>query len=151
MTDAAIPAPEPIDVVDVTDQLADLNPEDRVYRTADGFFVKVKTLHDEAFSGHGRETFRLSGSICGPDGKALRRPDGSPVVLDMQRMHQHLAHSAQPVEAGLDQARGLCIAETVQAERNAQVLRGTAVGVASLQAFNARKKAEAAAGAGAGQ
>lgn len=117
--------------VDISDELADLNVEDRVYRVGDAV-VKVKTWHDATHSEHGREVFRASGSFCGPDGKALLR-NGKPRVHSFRR---HLViHSDSDVDLGaeIEAMRLAVIADTLRAERHFTAVE-SAVGVGTLNA-----------------
>lgn len=66
--------PEPT-IEDVSARFAGLKPSDRVFRSASGYLVKVRTLRgagEDATALH----FRLTGALCGDDGKALPHGDG---------------------------------------------------------------------------
>jgi len=136
----------------VTDEFAGLAPEDRVYRHPSGYLVKVKTLHDdrprlevaEGFpSRHGRESYLISGSIVGADGKTLRRPNGDLAIYDLKSsLHHHAERACDPV-IEMEHARLRCVEETVNAEKNLQMATTPTSGLASITQQQARKAAEA--------
>lgn len=135
---------------DITEQLSGLSQEDRVYRTASGFVVKVKALLDTEYGGQHGNVARvwLSGSICGEDGKALRREDDRPAVWNLLRSHHFLAHGEDDAEGSLNMARAMCAADTVRAEKTHRVLNshteGAKAGLVTLAQHQQRKAAEAA-------
>lgn len=144
-----------IAALNVTDRFADLAPEDAIYETADGYLVKVKTLWDDTSieddpalvraSVHGAERFRVTGSIVGSDGKALRRECGKHAIFDLGQSHSHHADRLENPTAGLELARLRCVAATVRAEKHYQMLHGGyAPGIARISDQAARKAAEAA-------
>lgn len=119
---------------DITDALRadghltgpDWNPEDRVYAHGDDR-VKVKTWHDAKASGHGREVYRFSGSIVGPDGKAIRRDNGEPAVQDRGHSLTVHADSETNLIRDIERERFECVRITVRAEalyRQAGALTG---------------------------
>ena len=149
-------APAPTAPQDVTDEFVDLAPEDRIYRTAEGWLIKVKVLWDDtqddelgsvAGSFHGAERFFVTGSIVGLDGKALRRADGRLAVYNQSHRHHHHADALQDPELGLEIARLACVEATVTAEKHHQMVSGYRPGFTSVSAQRARKAAEAAAAA----
>lgn len=124
----------------------DLNAEDQVYETDDGYRVKVKVLW-ESLSEHGAEMFLVTGAIVGSDGKAKLRADGSPAVHQLGRRHYLYSDAMVDPVVGLEKARLACVAETVRAEKHHQMIGGygaQAQGLASQAAFMARKAAEGA-------
>lgn len=148
------PAPARPKIVNVSSQFADLNPEDAIYETDEGYLVKVKTIWDDTpvepdpmlavGSQHGAERFLVTGSIVGADGKALRRDDGRHAVHDLKRSHVHNADRLEDPSVGLEFARLKCVEDTVRAEKHYQMLRGGyAPALGRLTAFRARKAAEA--------
>lgn len=144
-----------IAALNVTDRFADLAPEDAIYETADGYLVKVKTLWDDTpieddpelvrASVHGVERFRVTGSVVGADGKALRRECGKHAIFNLGQSHSHHADRLENPTAGLELARLRCVAATVRAEKHYQMLHGGyAPGIARISDQAARKAAEAA-------
>lgn len=142
---------------DITHTLADISPEDTVYRTADGWVVKVKTLYEHPGADQGGVhgnilRFHLSGSICGKDGKALRRADGSLAVWTLGQTAHTKAENASAIDPGpdLEFQRWRCAAEAIRAEKNhALVLEraeGAQPGLATVAAFKARRAAETSTG-----
>lgn len=63
-----------VDPVEITHQLSDLNHNDRVFRTASGYVVKVK--HVPHVRNADMVAFRLTGSLCNAAGKAFEAPAG---------------------------------------------------------------------------
>ncbi|MDP3853145.1 hypothetical protein [Phenylobacterium sp.] len=74
---AAVSPPE-----DITEVLAraDEKPENRIYRTADGHHVKIKTWQVEAVQA-GVDNYFMSGSLCDETGTALVGDDGLPLIV----------------------------------------------------------------------
>lgn len=134
-------APQPMLPLNVTDKFSDLNPEDQIYRSEDGYLVKVKVLWaDESL--HGAEVFHVTGSIVGDDGKAKLRDNGKPAVHYLGRKHYLQSDAMADPTVGLERARIECVAETIRAEKHHAILRGQGVGMVSQAAFQARKAAE---------
>lgn len=134
---------------DITADIADLAPEDRVFLTTEGYRVKVKVVLSDHTSPIGAHVFQLSGSIVGADGKALRRSDGSPAVHDLRRTHHQLSDAMSDPVIGLAVARIACVNDTVTAEKHRELIkaavRGGDAGVVTAAAQAARKASEAAA------
>lgn len=143
-------------ITDITDQLAGLNPgEDRVYAVEPGgWVVKVKTFLEpivDHVTGktHGaaaRLTF--SGSICGKDGKALRRAGSdAPIVWDHGHGHHVQGNGTDDPEAKIELLGRLeCVRQTVHSERVHTYFYGYhegAAGIPTRAAFEVRKAAEA--------
>jgi len=133
---------------DITADIADLAPEDRVFLTNEGHRVKVKVVLSDSTSNIGAFVFQLSGSIVGVDGKALHRSDGSPAVHDLKRTHHQLSDAMSDPVKGLEMARLACVRDTVTAEKHRDLIkaavRGGDVGLATAAGQAARKAAEAA-------
>lgn len=109
--------------IDVTDEVVaaghPVSPYTRIYRATDGeTLVKVHTLHDGEASAHGREVYRLSGSLVGPDGHALLRDDGGLAVQDLAQTVTIQADTAVDLVTEIERARFACVATTVRAEAN---------------------------------
>jgi len=135
--------------VDITESIADLAPEDRVFLTADGWRIKVKVVLSDETSAIGAGVFQLSGSIVGEDGKALLRSGGAPAVHSLGRTHHQLSHKMSDPVMGLHAARLECVAETITAEKHRDLIKATVkgeAGVATASGQAARKAAEAARG-----
>lgn len=68
-----MPQPAPLhpldDYLDITADLSDLNAEDTVFRSPTGRTIKVKAKRQDV--GFGMLVLHLTGSDCGPDGKAI--------------------------------------------------------------------------------
>ena len=137
--------PPPAD--NISKQLVDLAPEDQVYRTSEGYVVKVKTLLDEQQSSRSTPVFRLTGSICGNDGKALRLQDSRFAIYDLaQTAHLNADRLGDPL-AGLEDARLRCVAAPVLAEKTRQIIDwqlGRGAGIATVASRQARQDAERA-------
>lgn len=132
-----------IGAVNVSGEFADLEAEDQVYRTEDGYLVKIKILWLGRQSGPGAERFQVSGSIVGRDGKALRRPCGAPAVYSLGQTAGIGADALHDPEVGLEIARLQCVRETLAAHKHEQALLAYRPGMTSRDAFDARKAAEA--------
>jgi len=128
----------------ITGTLSDLAPEYQCYRTAEGYGVKVKTLLDEQQSAQSTPVRKLSGSICGADGKALRRDDGAPAIFDLaQTAHLMAMATADPV-AAIEDARLRCVEATVLAEKTRLAIEGQlyqGAGLSTLAERQARMRA----------
>lgn len=59
---------------DITAELSDLNAEDTVFRSPTGRTIKIKTRRRNV--GFGLLVLDISGSDCGPDGKAIADGEG---------------------------------------------------------------------------
>lgn len=140
--------PVPARAIDVTGDFVDLAPEDRVYRDASGYLVKVKVILSDETSRMGAEVFQVTGAIIGADGKALRREDGKLAVYDRGRTHHQLSHAMSDPVVGLEAARLACVDDTVRAERHHQMIKAAAqsgeAGVVTARMQADRKAAEAA-------
>ena len=101
--------------VDISVNVPDLNDEDTIFRTAAGYFVKVKTWHDHDASRLGQEVFRVSGSITGPEGKAVVGPDGRPQVHDQGRHLVVASHAPVDLAEQIFRLRHECVLDTVTA------------------------------------
>lgn len=67
---------------DVTVELQrDDKVENRVYRTSSGHVIKLKTWQEEGPQA-GIAQFYMTGSICDETGAALRKADGSPMIVE---------------------------------------------------------------------
>lgn len=130
-----------LDVVEVTDEFEGLAPEDKVYRTAEGYLVKVKCVRGP--SGHGAEDIHVTPSIVGRDGKALRREDGELCIHREGVSHTHKADAFHEPEIALEISRRLAVRAGVNAERHYQMLNRTAH-VVTRDQLAARKAEEAA-------
>lgn len=126
----------------VTGEISGLEAEDQVYRTDDGYLIKVKVLWLERASGPGAERFQVSGAIVGRDGKALRRQDGTPAVYQLGQTAGVGADALHDPEVGLEVARLQCVRETLAAHKHEQALLAYRPGMTSRDAFDARKAAE---------
>lgn len=135
-------------VVDITDSLPDLAQEDRVFRSASGYVVKVKCVLSRAdgWAGGHVAHVNLSGSICGADGKALPRRDGSLSVWDLKQSHVFKADGDDDPAAALQVSRLRCVAATIRAEKARQTLtdhtEGAVAGLVTAEQFQ-RKRQEA--------
>lgn len=138
---------------DVTDEFSDLAPEDRIYRAADHTLVKVKALITESPPDLGGVSLgyvaviSLTGSICGADGKALRR-DGEPIVWRLNYRHYLKAEGDDRPAEKLEEARRFCAVQTLRAEKAYQLLNtyreSPLPGLVTAADYAARKAAEAA-------
>lgn len=131
----------------VTAEFSDLAPEDKVYRTAEGFTVKVKCLYESRSTGSGPLLCHLSGSLVGPDGKALRLPDGDLAVYRLGRGHSHHFHVQEDPRTRLEWSRLQCVRETVNHHLHQNMLREYTEGLDTVDGQVARKAAEALAAA----
>lgn len=141
-------------IVDITASVNDVNPEDTIYKCADGTFVKVKTIledqdestpHNPGNHGHIAKV-SLTGSICNSQGKALVR-DGKPVIWILDQTHHFKAEGDDNPLEMLDLARRRCVAQTLRAEKHFQMLQGSqeglkAPGLVSRGDFTQRKLME---------
>lgn len=118
--------------IDVTDELrraghltgADRNDEDRVYRFED-LLVKVKTWRDTKASSLTSVVYRVSGSIVGEDGKALRDTGGKPMVQAQPRTLIVYPETPTDFIVDVERERFACVRESVAGYRNA--LQGSAL------------------------
>ncbi len=92
---------EPEAYIDITASLADMGPEDTVYTSPTGRTIKVKARRQEA--GFGFMVVHLSGSECGPDGKAL--PDGDGHRIGPVRPFTAQADNPSAVASAFDLAK----------------------------------------------
>ncbi len=130
----------------ITASLTDLAPEDQVYRTAEeGYIVKVKTLLDEQQSAQSTPVLKLSGSICGVDGKALRLEGGAPAVFDLAQTAHLMAYAEGDPTAEIEDARLRCVAATVLAEKKRLAIEGQIAMGAGLSTLAERQARIAAA------
>jgi hypothetical protein len=137
---------------DISAKIGDLNAEDRVFRTANGYVVKVKhRLHVKTAD---MVAFKLTGSLCDERGKALEAPAGfhpatSPLrhwILDgeyahlvVRMFHAPDVHPGEPY--GTEEARGRSLEDLIATGRDV-VVRNVE------QAAIAHAEAEAVAGLG---
>jgi hypothetical protein len=137
-------------LVDITATLSDLNAEDTVYQTPDGMVIKVKALlipvEDEFGQNHGHVgSVKLSGSVCGADGKTLVLASGDPDVFDLGRTLHFKAEGLSDYRTDIEGSRRLCVADTYRAVGLRDMLEGHEEGfgpMVTVDAFKARKAAE---------
>lgn len=140
---ATLQPPPPAE--NITGTLSDLAPEDQVYRTTEGYIVKVKTLLDEQQSAQSTPVLKLSGSICGADGKALRLAGGAPAVFDLAQTAHLMAYAEGDPMAEIEDARLRCVAATVLAEKKRLAIEGQIAMAAGLSTLAERQARIAAA------
>lgn len=141
-------------IEDITSSLANLNPEDKVYRCADGSVIKIKAILEADDMStpsnpgqHGNlARVSLTGSMCNSAGKALIR-DGQAVVWILNQTHHFKAEGDDSPLQHLEAARRRCVAQTLRAEKHYQLLHGYQEGIPSLglatrAQFTERKLAE---------
>lgn len=84
--------------VKMNPQPADLNPGDTVYRSLNTkrlLKLRVRRITDqEQGSQFGTMVFEVSGSVCGPDGKALPHKEGHMIAPPSRKS----VHADQPVD-----------------------------------------------------
>lgn len=132
---------------DITDKTDGLAQEDRLFRTADGFVIKVKCVlnpPDPRTPDHVAYV-TLSGSVCGADGKALKRRDGSLAVWELKRSHVFMAHGDDDPMASLQESRLKCVLDTIRAEKARQAItdhvEGVTPGMVTAAAFQQKREA----------
>ena len=123
---------------DLITQGVDLNPEDQVYRTESGMVVKVKAFHDEEASAPGNEIYRVTGSECGEDGKAIIR-EGKAAVHNFGRHLVVQSGSTVSLVTALEIERLAAVADTERAAEHYSERKATGVG--SLREFRERRAA----------
>lgn len=96
-------------IEDITDRFEGLNPHDRIYSSASGYTVKVKTFRLDTGTPD-RLAFRISGALCDDDtGRAKAFADGHFIC--------------QPHELAIHSQSGVTVAAEVEAARRAVVAR----------------------------
>lgn len=134
-------------LVELSDSFADLNREDSIWRSPDGWLVKVKLLRDVRGEREASAPglFHVSGAIVGSDGKALKRDDDSPAVWTGRMTWSHEGHNPlMRPDKGRDLVRRQCALLTIQLEVARQLV-DELDGFETLEGFAARKATEAAA------
>lgn len=135
-----------VELVDVTADVVGLAPEDRIYRAADGSLVKVKAFDDDEVDHGFAASVILTGSICGADGKALKRSDDTPAVWRRGVRHNVVGDAPGDPAGEIEAARRRCVLITLSAERQKAGVRdaadGPTQGIVRRSAYKARKRAE---------
>lgn len=128
--------------VDVTDEFDGLAPEDTVYRTDDGFLVKVKGVW---YGGHhGAERIHYTGAIVDRTGKALKRDDGTYCIHQEGIGHTHKSDGVHDFGVACEISKLRCVQLTVNGERHYQALKSAAraPGLVTVEEQAARRAAE---------
>lgn len=123
MSVAKTPAEAAIE--DVSERFADLNPCDRIFSSASGYLVKVKTHRVRRDEDPSSLHFRLQGALCGDDGKA-QFLNGVPFVGAPHAFTVHPNSAVDPA-AALAAERALIVRRMEQAALHhaaAQALQG---------------------------
>lgn len=119
------------DIHDVTADLDDLNPEDRVFRVG-ASHVKVKVRHDPTVSRLGHEVLRVTGAHADHKGKAKRRAGG---VIEIERSDVVVVADGElspaALKAAVDAAEHEMVRRTLRAVRNASAIAALGRGVLS--------------------
>lgn len=118
------------EIHDVTAQLHDLNPEDRVFRRGNSH-VKVKVRRDLAASRLGQEVLRVSGAHADAKGKAKRRAGGVIEIVPLAvTVLADGSMSPAQLAAAVDSARRTVVEHTLAAAtlaRGLDALEGVGV------------------------